>query len=500
MSDTVDPALEGLEPKLVWEQFDAIRQIPRPSLHEELLRKHLRDLAKQQSWGVRGDAAGNLVLYVPGRGAGVDSLPLAIQGHMDMVCAKDPGVTHDFYRDPIRLHRTQIEIDGQARDVIKAQGTTLGSDNGLGLATALALGLDPSVDHPPLELLFTADEETGMSGAFDLDGGMITAARLLNLDAEEHGSIYLSCAGGRELVGTWDLRREAPRPDDVALRVRLSGLRGGHSGVDIHEGRPNAIVTLLELLSSQQLELDGVRLASCDGGSRPNAIPRNAQAVLWCPPQRAQVLTEQLEAVAKAMREGLLGTDPDACVVIEKVAPEDCPAPLEADQSRALLKALSALHDGVIALSESIEGLVETSNNLGVIASTEASLSVTCMTRSSRDGAIESAQDRMMLTLESAGANVRFEAAYPGWQADLDNPLLVRARVVYERLFGGPPEIKAIHAGLECGILNKRIPGLHMIAFGPEIRNAHTPDEAVVLDTVEPFWRLVSSLVSDLCN
>ncbi len=499
MADVLDPALQGLEPKRVWRQFDALRRIPRPSLHEELVRKHLRALAAEHGWEVREDHAGNIVLAVPGRGEGADASPVALQGHMDMVCVKDPGVRHDFHRDPIGLQRSTLAENGVTRDVLTAVGTTLGSDNGLGLAAALAVASDPSIDRPPLELLFTADEETGMSGAMRLDGRMITAARLINLDAEEHGSIYLSCAGGRELVAVWDLERDTPRAEDVALRLRVSGLRGGHSGVDIHEGRANAVVVLLSALASGDVELDGVRLASCDGGARPNAIPRVAQAILWCAPRRAEVLTSQLEAAQARIGERL-ADEPEFALTVERVEGDECPGPLSAETSRAMLKALAMLPDGVIAWSKSIDGLVETSNNLGTIATTEKTLTLTCLTRSSRDGALESVQERMQLTLDSSGATTEFKGAYPGWEADLDNPLLKRTTEVFERLFGEAPRVKAIHAGLECGILHQRMPGVKMVAFGPEIRNAHTPDEAVVLDSVEPFYRLISELVRDLCS
>jgi dipeptidase D len=500
MADELDPTLRGLAPQLVWELFDALRKIPRPSLHEELVRNHLRALAEQHGWQVREDRAGNIVLAVPGQGAGVNAPALAIQGHMDMVCAKNPDVAHDFHSDPIELVRGTLEIEGHVRDVLRARGTTLGSDNGLGVAAALALAIDESVDRPPLELLFTADEETGMTGAMNLDAGMISAKNLLNLDAEEHGSVYLSCAGGRELIGVWEMQRESPRTEDVALRVRISGLRGGHSGVDIHERRPNAIMELLKTLSAASVELDGVRLASCDGGVRPNAIPRVAQAVLWCAPSRVEMLTEQLQRASDDRRAEMPEGDQDFSFAVERVDPEDCPAPLVADESRAMLKALASLPDGVIAWSKAIEGLVETSNNVGVIATTEHELRVVCMTRSSRDGALESVQERMQRTLEAAGATSTCEGAYPGWEADLDSPLLARVLDVYEAMFGEPPAVKAIHAGLECGILHKAMPEVHMVAFGPEIRNAHTPDEAVVLDTVEPFWRLLSGLARDLCG
>src|SRR5690606_38664685 len=241
-------------------------------LKEDGVRVYLTSLAEQDGWTAITDAAGNIVLRTPGRGRGIDCEPLAIQGHMDMVCEKLVDSDHDFERDPIRLRRAIRRLDGREREVLQAHGTTLGSDNGIGCAAALALALTPGLDHPPLELLFTADEEVGMTGAFALEPSMLSARRLINLDAELEGRIYLSCAGGRELHALWGLDRDDRHLDDVAVRVSVAGLRGGHSGVDIHEGRANAIAVLIGLLTAREIDLEGVRLASCNGGGRVNAI------------------------------------------------------------------------------------------------------------------------------------------------------------------------------------------------------------------------------------
>jgi dipeptidase D len=495
----LDPALRGLEPAAVWEQFDAIRRIPRPSLHEERVRRHLHALARAHGWTSRQDTAGNVVVYVPGRGAGEQASPLALQGHMDMVCAKDPGVDHDFHRDPIALRRDAVTIDGDLRPVLRARGTTLGSDNGLGMASALALALDPSIDHPPLELVFTTDEETGMTGALALDAGLIHAPRLLNLDAEEHGSIYLSCAGGRELVATWELAREAPRPDEVALRISVDGLHGGHSGVDIHLGRANAVAVLATVLADEGLERERVRVGSIDGGSRPNAIPRAAQAVVWVPAASEVAVTARLRALEVTARATWAAIDPGLRLRVERVDAGECPGPLAIAASHALTSAVARLPVGPITWSSAIADLVETSNNPGTIETTEQRIRLVCMTRSSRDAALASEQEAMERVLVAGGAHVLFQGGYPGWEADVHDPLVARACAVYERTFGSRPAIKAIHAGLECGILRRRLPTVSMIAFGPEIRNAHTPDEAVVLDTVEPFFRLLVELARDLC-
>ncbi len=499
--EPLDPALAGLEPVELWRQFDAIRRIPRPSNQEQGVRAYLTALAERHGWEVATDEGGNIVLRVPGRGRGREAELLAIQGHMDMVCEKLGEVDHDFERDPIRLRRAVRRLDGREREVLEAVGTTLGSDNGIGCAAALALALTPGLEHPPLELLFTADEEVGMTGAFNLDLGLLRARRLLNLDAEAEGRIYLSCAGGRELHASWELDRDERHLDDVAVRVRIDGLRGGHSGVDIHVGRANAIAVLIGLLTAKEVQLEGVRLASCDGGGRPNAIARAAETVLWCASSRVAGLGRGLELAGRRLADAFASADPDLRVEFEPLpasAREAVPAPVSSITSRAILEALKNQRDGVLAWSPVIPGLVETSNNLGTLATVGDEIRLVAMARSSKPGAVESFQDRCERTLEASGARVEFRHAFPGWEARVDTELLRTAKASYAALFGREPTLEAIHAGLECGVLNDRVPGLEMIAFGPDIHDAHTPSECLVLDTVEPFWNFVVRLAADL--
>jgi dipeptidase D len=500
MPDPLDPALDGLEPQELWRQFDAIRRIPRPSLFEEGVRIYLRGIAETQGWQVRQDAAGNLLLRVPGAGRGRNSAPLALQGHMDMVCEKDPGVEHDFHRDPIQLRRSTKTIDGKPHEVLQAVGTTLGSDNGVGCAAALAIALVPGLDHPPLELLFTADEEQGMSGAMALDPELLSARRLINFDAELEGRVYLSCAGGRELHARWQLDREPRCHDDVALRVSIEGLRSGHSGVDIHEGRGNAIALLIQLLTDRGLDLEGVRPAHCEGGTRPNVIARQAAMVLWCARSRVEPLTAALTAVADRIREPYATIEPELQVRITEITDAAAvPDPISAMTGRAIFEALRLQTHGVLAMSTVIPGLVETSNNLAKLVTTDDELRLVAMARSSRHGAIEVFQDRCERALEASGATIEYHHGFPGWEPKPDTELVVQAKASYRELFQREVIIEAIHAGLECGILGDRVPGLEMIAFGPDIHNAHTPDETLVIDTVEPFWRYAVRLVASLC-
>ncbi len=500
MPDPIDPALDGLEPQELWRQFDAIRRIPRPSLFEEGVRTHLRELAEEHGWAVHQDGAGNLLLRVPGAGRGRKSPPLALQGHMDMVCEKDLGVEHDFHRDPIELRRDTKLIDGKPREVLLARGTTLGSDNGIGCAAALALALVPGLDHPPLELLFTADEEQGMSGAMALEPGLLHARRLINFDAELEGRVYLSCAGGRELHARWQLDREPRCHDDVALEIRIEGLRSGHSGVDIHEGRGNAIALLIQLLSDRSLDLEGVRLAHCEGGTRPNVIARHASALLWCARNRVEPLSAALLALGERLREPFATIEPELAIVVRELADaSEVADPISAMTGRAIFEALRLQTHGVLAMSTVIPGLVETSNNVALLATSPDELRFVAMARSSRHGAIEAFQDRCERALEASGATIEYRHAFPGWEPQPDTDLVVRAKACYRDLFGRDVIIEAIHAGLECGILGDRMPGLQMIAFGPDIHDAHTPAESLVIDTVEPFWRFAVRLVASLC-
>jgi len=499
--EPLDPALVGLEPAELWRQFDALRRIPRASKREHGVRAYLAGVAERAGWEVVTDDAGNILLRTPGRGRGVASAPLAIQGHMDMVCEKLSEVEHDFERDPIRLRRAVRRFGGREREVLQAHGTTLGSDNGIGCAAALALALTAGLDHPPLELLFTADEEEAMSGAFGVDPGLLRARRLLNFDAELEGRIYLSCAGGRELHAVWELDRDHRHPDDAAVRVSVRGLLGGHSGVDIEHARANAIAVMIGLLTAKELDLEGVRVASCDGGGRANAIARSAETVLWCARSRVRELARGFELAGQRVAESFASIDPGLVIEFEEL-PADAyariPGPVSALTSRSILEALRNQRDGVLSWSPLIPGLVETSNNLATVETCEHEMRLVAMARSSKAGAIESFQERCERSLEASGASIEFKGGFPGWEAKLDTSLLRTAQASYAAVFGRAVKLEAIHAGLECGVLHDRIPGIEMIAFGPDIHDAHTPNESLVIDTVEPFWRFVVQLAADL--
>jgi len=497
---SLDVAFEGLAPESLWQQFDAIRRIPRASTNEEGVRSYLRALADAQGWERDEDGAGNIVLRVPGRGAGEHSPALAIQGHMDMVCVKDDDRDHDFTSDPIEVSRSTVMVSGESHMVVRAVGTSLGSDNAIGCCAGLALGLTPGLEHPPLELLFTADEETGMTGAANLDPALVRSRRLLNLDAEEHGSLYVSCAGGRDLVAEWDLPEIQLGEEWELVAFELFNLRGGHSGVDIDKGRANAAVESLRLLRDVAGELDGFAMRSIESGGLSNAIPRFFRAEFWVLREDLVRCENYIRDFAEALMIRVSVTDPATEWEFQRVSSEERDrAGVSPEASVAIVRALANIQDGVFAWSVVVDGLVETSSNLGVVRGDSQHLRVELLSRSSVDEEVLRLQNRMSSAFEHTGATVTFHGAYPGWVADPSNPLLRTAKQTYEAVFGEAAKVKAIHAGLECGILGERLDGVDMLSFGPEIWNAHTTDEMVFVSSVSAFWSLLKALARNLC-
>jgi dipeptidase D len=494
------------QPALLWSQFDALCQIPRPSKKERCVQTYLCAWARLHGFAYRQDRAqpdcGNVVIYVPGRGTGVNAASIIIQSHTDMVCVKDENVAHDFDRDAIQTRTVQYtEADGAVRTVLMATGTTLGADNGIGVSAALAAAIDPALtDCPPLELLFTVDEETGLTGAGKLDATLLHSRLLLNLDSEDLGEICISCAGGRDMIARWPLERAEPAEDEAPVRIFLNGLPGGHSGVQIHERRGNAIVMLLEALRGNGWQ--GVRLGQFSAGSARNVIPSDAEITLWVTPERLESLELQFQyplqremwqnAVERGAREVACG--------LERLAPAAVPDPLSAAQSATILDAILAVPTGVQTWSAAVEGLVETSNNVAVVRSEESELELICSTRSSREGAIQTFQTAASETLHRSGATVTFSTGYPGWEADPNNPLLALAEGLFNEILGRAPSVIAIHAGLECGVLKGHLPDLQMISFGPDIRGAHTTLERVWIESVPPFYACLTRLLSALAK
>jgi dipeptidase D len=470
--------LAALEPRSLWEHFDALTRIPRPSGHEGGAAAYVESVARRIGAEVRRDAVGNVVLAVPAS-AGREHAPTVIlQGHLDMVAEKNKGIEHDFLKDPIR---TRVEGEW-----VGAVGTTLGADNGIGVAAALAAATDPSVAHGPLELLFTIDEERGLTGAIGLDATLLKGRTLLNLDSEEDGAIYVGCSGGCDSILHLDPRWTAPTAGRAPLLLEVRGLRGGHSGLNIHEGRGNALKLVVRILFSA-LEA-GVRfdLAAIRGGSKHNAIPREAEALIHVDPaDRAK-----LDGIVACQREGfgieLAGVDDGVEVALSDAAPAERVA--SADAAGRLVRLLGVLPHGVIAMSRDIPGLVETSNNLAVVELEGSHVRIVTSSRSSVAPSIRMVLDAIRAAGQLAGAEVESRDGYPGWKPNLASPALGVVREVYRRRWGREPEVKAIHAGLECGLLGEKVPGLDMVSFGPQIEGAHSPDERVHVASVDRFW------------
>ena len=490
----------SIEPALIGTYFEDLCRIPRGSGNEAGVQDYLRAFAATHGFARREDAAGNIVLYVPGRGT-TASPPCCIQAHMDMVCKSDPEVAHDFLEDPIRTRIERREENGGQKDVLIATGTTLGADNGFGLAAALAVATDPAITLcPPLELLCTVSEETGLTGASNLDPELIQSDLLLNLDTEELGEICISSAGGRDMIAQWSLSRSAPDPNTIPIRAYLNGLPGGHSGVQIHEARGNAIQLLRAEVRS--VTGSGIRLASFTGGTARNVIAGDAELVLWMTPAQVAVLEARLNGTEwlARLRAVLLPSDKQITGGIERLAPEATLLPLTQAQTDAILVTIAAIPHGVQVWSPSVEGLVETSNNVATVTTTEDRLTLCCSTRSSQNGAIERFQSEQEERLTRSGAAVTFSDGYPGWPAEPDSPLLKQAVQSFQGVLGHAPKLTAVHAGLECGVLKGKLPRLQIISFGPDIRDAHTTQERIYLDSVPPFYACLTNLLADLAR
>jgi dipeptidase D len=480
-----------LSPRPLWAHFDRILATPRPSKKEGAMREYVKEVAARRSLPCAVDAAGNVVVRVPARGGSGPAI--ALQSHLDMVCEKDRGVAIDFDRDPI--------VPRREGDWLYATGTTLGSDNGIGVAAMLALVEADELTHPPLELLFTVDEETGLTGAKELDASLLTARTLLNLDTEEEGALYVGCAGGAGTELAVPLETMFGADGLSALEVRLSGFKGGHSGVDIHLQRGNPIRLLARALHAlwpaYQFEL-----ASFEGGNLTNAIPREAHALLRLGPEERQRFTADLEREIDAVRAELAQVEEGIrCEVVPGSAPAEVFS--DATTQRVLALLVAAPH-GVLRMSDAIPGLVETSTNLARVrtqsGSGSATLAIHCSNRSSVASALSAAQRRSAALGELVGADVATSEGYPGWKPNLDSPVLAVTRRAVAAVFGEEPGIKAIHAGLECGLIGEKIPGIDMVSFGPQIEFPHSPGERVLIPSVERFWRALAGVLAELAR
>jgi dipeptidase D len=470
--------LKDLEPKILWKYFDEIRNIPRCSKHEEKIARYIVGTARKLGLEVFQDEVGNVIVRKRAS-PGYENVPMiTLQCHIDMVCEKNANVERDFEKSGIEAY-----IDG---DYVKARGTTLGADDGIGVAACLAM-MEESAEHGPLEFLFTIDEETGMTGAFNVKKDYIKGEMLLNLDSEEFGSIYIGCAGGANSDIVLPLKFE--NVDDKGIRISVKGLKGGHSGVEIDRGRANSINLLARLLYNIN-----ARISRIKGGDKFNAIPREATAeVMVSDIERTK---EKISELERAFREEYKRTDPDLKVEVNDRAIKRV---IEREINENVIELLMALPHGVLSMSQEVEGLVETSTNLAKVEM-DGEMHVVMSSRSSIDSALNSILQRIRCISRLAGASVKEGSRYPGWKPNRDSKLLKVAMDAFRELYDKEPEIKAIHAGLETGVIGERIGLTEMISFGPDIEHPHSPDERVSISSVENFWKYLLHLIKKLAK
>lgn len=471
----------------VIDYFERINRIPRCSRHEDQLCRWLRQWAEKRGYETQTDPTGNLVVRVPGRGAAGNVPAVVLQGHMDMVCEKRDGSRHDFSRDPIRM-----TVDGPW---LTARETTLGADNGIAIAFALALVDDEQLCRPPLELLFTVEEETGLTGALQLDPALITGKILINLDSEDEGVFVVGCAGGRNTVIEHPLSFQACQEKDALITVIAQGMQGGHSGVDIGRHRANANNVMARLLAAGARAVP-IGLAALRGGTGRNVIPRACEATLACPRDSAAELSRVITEMGAVIRGEYLKTDPGLEVRIETHDSADGNRAVTVPDTRAVIDLLLALPTGPVEMTPDFPLLVQTSTNLSMVGIDKDVLSVITSQRSAVPSRLDAVCAGVRAAGRLAGARVKTDAGYPSWPMDPDSALLQRCKSLYQELFGVDPVVKTIHAGLECGVIGDRCPGMDMISIGPTVENLHSPSERLYLPSVEKVWRLLAAALA----
>lgn len=471
--------VKELKPELIWRCFDEITKVPRPSCHEEQIRAYLLDFATKHDIAVRSDKVGNVVMCKPASPGHENAPVVVLQAHMDMVAEKNNDVKHDFLKDPIDTY-----VDGEW---VKARGTTLGADNGIGMAACLAVLLDKTLVHGPIECLFTMNEEIGLEGAQNLGPDMISGKILVNLDSEDDGEIFVGCAGGIDTTAMFSYRPSIAPENFNYYRVSVKGLLGGHSGGDIHLGRANANKLVARFIweCSQKWP---VEVCSFDGGNLRNAIPREACSVFGVKSEHSEALEHRLHKFAAEIKNEYKGIEPSMEFIIEKIdRPAEC---IDSDTSLALVRAIYSGPHGVISMSRDIPGLVETSTNLAAVKMLpDNKIRITTSQRSSVESRKNDIAGQVEAHFQLAGAEVSHSDGYPGWAPNMQSTILHLSAEAYEELFGVKPAIKAIHAGLECGLFLSKYPDLDMVSFGPTMTGVHSPDEKLNIPTVDKFWK-----------
>jgi dipeptidase D len=477
--------IRDLEPKNIWGYFFEITQIPRPSKHEGLMINYLENFALKNNLSFRKDHVGN-VLICKTAFKGLENKPvIVLQSHLDMVCEKNSDLKHDFLKDPINAY-----VDG---DWVKAKGTTLGADDGIGIAAMLAILSDKEIPHGPLECLFTIDEETGLTGAFELQPGFITGSTLLNLDSEDEGEIFIGCAGGKDTIAYFPLNYISCGKQSKGFIISITGLKGGHSGDDIHRNFGNAIKIMNEFLILADSQIN-IGLHRFEGGNLRNAIPREAFVSIAVDASVENNLLQIFNKFKKEQIEKWAETEPGFQLNIDSINnPFQC---LDVKLKDHIIQSIKEVPNGVIAWNKDITDLVETSTNLASIKFTsDNQIEITTSQRSSSDLEKNKIVQEVALVFSEHGAKINHSEGYPGWIPDVHSPILKIAVEKYRELFQTQPKVKAIHAGLECGLFLEKYPGLDMISIGPTLKGVHSPDERLQISSVKKFWDLLISIL-----
>ena len=479
--------ISNLEPKFVWKHFDEIRKIPRCSKHEEKIREYVVNFAKKQNLKYKEDKVGNIVICKTAT-KGMENKPgIILQGHLDMVCEKNSDITFDFSKDPL-----QLKLKG---DILTAVGTTLGADNGIGLAISLAILEDKNIKHGPIESLFTIDEETGLTGAFAMEKDMIKNKILLNLDSEDFGVLTVGCAGGGDSKIELPIKTQPAKNDLESIIVKVSGLRGGHSGVDINEQRGNAIKLLVRMLW-KTCEDYHFYISEIKGGDKHNAIPREAYAKIMIDESEKNKFMDAIKKEEKDILGEIKPIDPNFRVKIENT--EKIQTILNEESQCKILNLVHALPHGVDKKSYDIPDLVDTSTNLATISFNKNNVLINTSTRSSIKSALQDLRDRIYAVADLAGAKIIEEAPYPGWKPNLESNILKISKKVFKNMYGKEPKVEAIHAGLECGIIGEKYEDMDMISIGPTVKYPHSPEEQVHVSTVDKTYKFVLKILEEI--
>lgn len=479
--------IKKLQPQSLWGNFADLNAVPRPSKKEEKVIAFMMDFGKKLGLETLKDEVGNVIIRKPATKGMENRKKVVLQSHLDMVHQKNNDTIFDFSTEGIKM-----KIEG---DWVKAEGTTLGADNGIGVAAIMAILQSNDIEHPDIEALFTIDEETGMTGAMGLKGGLLNGDILLNLDTEEDDEIDIGCAGGVDVTAFREYDQEEIPQDVVAYKIVVKGLQGGHSGMDIHKGFGNANKIMNRLLFDG-FENFGLRISEINGGGLRNAIPRESTAIVVVDKIQNEAFEFEFKQLTEVIKHELQIIEPNLSIALESTnLPENV---MELGVQEGVLRSIYTAHNGVYAMSKSISDLVETSNNIARVVVKDGEIKIHCLTRSSVESAKFDLANALRSAFELSGFEVEFTGSYPGWEPDVNSSILKVLKEQYEKLFGEKPNVVACHAGLECGILGQNYPNMEMISFGPTIKGAHSPDEKVNIKSVQKFWKYLLEILKNI--